>query len=243
MTTETRPSVGRGLRLSSLGLIAYSFLACSIIGLAWTNLRVANPGEAPLSDLTVAVLFEVLSWACLPIFAWLFVAEFTARGGSWRFGGALLAAAVVAEVPFDLAASGRAVDVSAQNPLWAFVFCFLGAKLFGYVDSRGGQAGLLKAVIAVGVALWLVLLQVGVRFGLVYLGLFIFAFFLVFWFLRARENTMMLTAGLLGASMLIAPALGVIALHYRAPMLDKDARLHWGFLWLYPALLLIAALV
>lgn len=227
---------GRGLSLKALIGIGYGFLIASVIGMVWANLRVDDPSAASLADLSAAILFEVLSWAGLPILTWCFVHQYWAHAGSWAMLGWIAAAALVAEVPYDLAVSQRAFDFSSQNLVWAFVVCFLLAKALETTKSGG-----LKVLAIVGAVLWLVLLCVGVRFGLVYVGLFVFAFFLVFWFLSARENTMMMTAGLLGASLLVAPALGTVFLHYRSTTIEDDRSSHWGLLWVYPVLMVLAA--
>ena len=65
-------------------------------------------------------------------------------------------------------------------------------------------------VLVVVAVLWDLLLRVGLRQHLMSLGAVTLGFVLIFWLMRSRENTMMFTAGLFGAVMMIAPGVGVL---------------------------------
>ncbi|WNE85450.1 MULTISPECIES: hypothetical protein [Bifidobacterium] len=92
--------------------------------------------------------------------------------------------------------------------------------------------------------LWDLLLHVGVDQRVLYTGVLTLSFVMVFYFLNARENSMMFTAGLLGAVMCITPAIGVAFLHYRnGEQGFKQPWTKWAFYVIYPVLLVFGALV
>lgn len=88
------------------------------------------------------------------------------------------------------------------------------------------------------------LLRVGLRQHLMSLGAVTLGFVLIFWLMRSRENTMMFTAGLFGAVMMIAPGVGVAFVHYYNGKFGyKHSWTKWMFYAFYPVILLICAAV
>jgi hypothetical protein len=226
------------LRVVGLVLVLISAFA-SAIGSA----RLPEDGSsAELSQLTAVVLLEAVSWVALPVYAWLLVRGFRSTRSVRRYAARLLVLAVVAEVPYDLATSGKAWDLSSQNP----VFALLVSLVVLWALERllhGPRRQVLGAVLVclAGVA-WLVIFNVDLRLGLMPGGVVILLFCLVFHLLSARENTMMMVGGALGAVAFVLPAVGVVLLHFR----DEEPGLHhprYLFYVLYPVGLLAAAAV
>ncbi|MBT1173098.1 ABC transporter permease [Bifidobacterium sp. MA2] len=259
-----------GLTAFRLKVIGAVFMALSV---ASTTLMPALLGPSASSDmlsLTEMVLCEVVSWCAVPIYAWLLVEGFRRTRNVWAYAGRLAALAVVCEVPYDLTTSGRVFDMSSQNPVFGLLIALIVLALLDWVGERGGgvrapAAGASPAVpasasrpsaaggsvaralvclaIVVAGVLWNILMNVGLRQHVLYVGALTLGFALVFRYLAARENTMMITAGLLGAMMLIVPAVGVIFLHYRngEPGCARPWT-RWAFYAVYPVLLLVGCL-
>ena len=242
----TQPaSIGKGLSLHKLLVIAHLFLMLSVIAAALVLARVDNVAEASLSELSTAVLFEAISWGAYPIIAFVFLMTYRMTEQKWTLFLLTVGAAIISEFPHDLAFSGQWVDMGQQSPVWALPLCVLIAMVwFGSEEHTAGQKALRRGGILLVSAAWILLFNIGLKLGLVYLGFVIVAFFVLFLALWGRENTMMLTAGLLGASMIVTPAVGVIFLHYRAPLIEENGRVP-SPLWftVYPAMLFVAALV
>ena len=101
------------------------------------------------------------------------------------------------------------------------------------------------AIVLVAVAglAWALLLHVGLRQGMFNMGVLLIGMALVFYALDAHENTMMMTAGVLGAVFFIMPAVGVAMLHTRRDELGYGHPwTKWVFYALYPVTLLLCAL-
>lgn len=274
----------RGLSGLRLKLIAGVMLFFQVASTALVPVLTGRD-FADMTTLTLAVICELVSWAAIPIYAWL-LAEGFRRTHSWGgYLARLVGLALVCEVPYDLVTFGRLWDWQSQNPVWALALGLIVLRLMklvrtqyraagaaGVSDHRaaeggdrsggGGAAGhsgssgadttgQIPAVLAVtlGVVflvagvLWALLLRLGTRQGLMPVGAVLVVLAVIFYLLEARENTMMMLAGLVGALALVAPAVGVAFLHYRNETRGSDSpRTSWLLYAIYPAGLLFGAL-
>ena len=233
----------RGLSIFRLKVIAGLFLALSV---ASTAVVPAFMGSdlTQMSTLTAIVLTEVASWAAIPIYAWLLVNGYRRTHNKVAYAGQLTALALVTEIPYDLATFGRMFDFSSQNPVFALVVGIVVLVLIDVVRERyagAAAAGLILLIALIG-ALWNLVLRAGVRQGLMNIGIILLGFVLIFYLVDRFENTMMMSAGLLGAVSFIAPAVGVAFLHYYNGRLGyRYPWTKWAFYALYPAMLLVGA--
>lgn len=256
MNQPNRSRASRGLTSFRLKVIGAVFMALSIasttlmpaiLGVSLdAGAGMASISSADMVSLTEIVLCEIISWCAVPIYAWLLVDGYRHTHGAWAYVGRLAALAVVCEVPYDLATSGKAFDMSSQNPVWGLVIALIVLALLDWTAARFGRATgaaarllICLAIVLAGI-MWNLLMNVGLRQHVMYAGALTLGFALIFRYLAARENTMMITAGLLGAMMLIVPAVGVMFLHWR----NGEAGYarpwtKWVFYALYPVMLLI----
>lgn len=239
-------ATGRGLSLEKLIIIAHVFLLLSCVAAALVQARVESVADASLSELSTAILLEAISWGAYPIisFVLLMVYKMTAYKATLLW--LTLGAALIAEFPHDLAFSGVWVDMTQQNPMWALAVCVVIALVWDLSEKQeaGPVRVLVRALILIVSVVWVLVFNIGLKLTFVYLGLVIIAFFLLFMTLWGRENTMMLTAGMLGAAFIVTPAIGVIFLHYRAPLILERGRVPNALcLSFYPTMLFIAAIV
>ena len=105
----------------------------------------------------------------------------------------------------------------------------------------------MKIVLSVGLVLigllWDLLLRVGLRQHMMSVGSVTLGFVLIFTLMRQHENSMMFTAGLFGAVMMIAPGVGVAFVHYYNGKLGyKHQWTKWAFYAVYPVILIICAI-
>jgi hypothetical protein len=232
-----------GLSVARLKVVGFVLVMLSAVASAVGAARLPDNGDAAdLSQLTAVVLVEAVSWIALPIYAWLLCRGLRHTRSVPRYALRLALLAVVSEVPYDLATSGRAWDLSSQNPVFALLVALVVLASLDHL-LRGPERHVLGAVaVCVAGVLWLALFDVGLRLGVVPTGVVILLFCLVFYFLGSRENTMMLVGGVLGALALVLPAVRMVVLHYRN---DEPGRPYPRYLFyvLYPVGLLAAALV
>lgn len=150
-----------------------------------------------LTVFQLKVIGAVASWFAIPIYAWLLVRGFRETHNRVAYGVQLLLLALICEVPYDLATSGKTFDFNSQNPVFGLFIAFVVLAALEWVAARYQKA--MRVVLSVGL----------MSIGSVTLG-----FVLIFTLMRSHENSMMFTAGLFGAVMMITPGVGVAFVHY-----------------------------
>lgn len=210
----------QGLSATRLRVVGFVLVA---LGAVSSAIAVAHaPGAPDMSTLTFVVLLEAVSWAAIPIFAWLLWQGFQSTANRGRFALLLALLAVLTEVPYDLVTSGRVWDPASQNPVFALLVGFVVMWALDYLLAGPRRNTLLAVAVCVAGVLWLAIFHVGLRLGVVPTGVVLLLFCLVFHFLGSRENTMMMVGGTLGALAGIFPAVGMLLLHYRRD--ERDIR-------------------
>lgn len=137
-------------------------------------------------------------------------------------------------------------NLYTQNPVWALALCALVLICLRWirrhqapVEGEGpktdvwlsaGTAGLLRILLLFASFLWVWMLNIGQVGTLFPTGLMMFVFVLLFYGLRYHENTMTMLAAAIGALEALAPAVGVLIVHFHN---DEDGYAHsWGrYVW------------
>lgn len=230
-----------GFSVFRLKVIGAVLMLLSVLGTTVLPKIFSNPGTDNMPALTILVVCEAVSWSAIAIYAWLLDQGYRHTGNMSLYILRLLALAVITEVPYDLATSGKVWDMTSANPVFALVIALLVLLALDWAArySNGIRVVISLAVVLAGF-LWMVLLRVGVRQQLMNAGALLLGFVVIFHLLRNRENTMMFTAGLLGAVMFLTPTIGVAVLHYRNDELRVTRPwTRWMFYALYPMMLVI----
>lgn len=93
-----------------------------------------------MTSLTAVVLSEVASWFAIPIYAWLLVRGFRETHNRVAYGVQLLLLALICEVPYDLATSGKTFDFNSQNPVFGLFIAFVVLAALEWVAARYQKA-------------------------------------------------------------------------------------------------------
>ena len=229
----------RGLNNLRLKIVGLVLVILSAVGTAFV--RKGMPGDlnqASLTQLTWSILLEAISWTGLPIYAWLTVTGFLHTSSVVRYGVRLLVLGLAAEVPYDLATTGKVWDMSSQNPALALVVVLIVLHALDRLgaQTRGVSLFMRVAVVVAGV-LWMLLLNIGLRLVLPG-GVVMLLFALIFRYLSNRENIMNLVGCVLGALAGIFPAFGLAILHFRNGEQGMGPVGKWFFYAAYPVCLL-----
>lgn len=204
-----------------------------------------HAGSDDMVAMTILVACEVVSWTAIPLYSWLLVQGYRHTHNAVLYGVRLLVLALVSEVPYDMATSGKVWDMGSQNPVFALMVALI---VIAAIDwAREHLQGVSKWIVSVLVAIaglaWVLMLHIGLRQGMLNMGLLLVGMALVFHLMDAHENTMMMTAGVLGAVFFIMTAVGVAMLHSRRDELGYTRPwVKWAFYVLYPLTLLVCAL-
>jgi hypothetical protein len=201
--------------------------------------------SASMGDLTFVVLLEAASWIALPIYAWLLVEGFAHTRNAGFYLLRLFILALITEVPYDLSYTGNVFDWSSQNPVWALLICLIVLIAMKYLAERKNAIfGLVRVIIVIAAVIYMWVLHVDVRLGAMQGGIVLLGLTLIFYFLRKKENTMVLAGALVGVIGFGVPIIGLIAIHARNEKLGyRRTWTKWVFYALYPAMLLLFGLL
>lgn len=234
-----------GLSVFRLKVIGAILMALSVASVTLVPMIFGEPSADNMTALTVAVVCELVSWCAVPIYSWLVYSGWKHTGNRAGYGAELFVVASLAGPSYDRIMTGRWFDAHTHNPVWGLFFAYIVLAAVDWVARTysGAVRWLMTVMLIAAGVLWNVMLQIGVSQQVMYTGVLALGFVMVFYFLGRHENTMMFTAGLLGAVMCITPGIGVAFLHYRSDALGyRHAWTKWVFCALYPAMLLLGAL-
>ena len=235
----------RGLSRTRLKVIGLALVLLGAVGSAILGRGLPSDlTQADLSQLTLAVAVEAISWIGMPIYAWLLHTGMAQTRNRVRYGLRLLGLAVVSEVPYDLATSGVAWNMVSQNPVWGLVVCLVVLSALEYLRQRKSALSVvLGIVMCLAGVLWMFMLNVYLRFGLMAGGVIMLLLCLVFFFLDGRENTMMLVGTMVSTLALVFPAMGLAVIHYRNDRYGLTRVSQYAFYAAYPVCLLAVGIV
>ena len=195
-----------------------------------TELRqmwVDNPNLMVLSSW--AAVFQLLGGLAVPVFAFLLVEGFLHTGSYKKYLLRILVFALVSEVPFDFAMSGRLLDWTSQNMLFTLTIGLVmlyGLKLFD--ASRA-----VKLLIVFAAVLWSMLIKV--QFGICVILLIA-----VYYLLRDNKAKLWL-GGAVSLMYVTGPVSNFVLSRYNHQLGNHPPK--YLFYILYPAHLLVLGLI
>lgn len=207
---------GKGLSQFRMKVLADVLLFFSPFSVAVLPHIVGTPSRENMFALSVCVIGEAISWASIPMFAWLLYQGFEWTGNAWLYGLRLLVLALIVLGILDLMYAWR-------------------TSVLKVVLSAG--------VIIIGL-LWDFMLSIGQTQRLMNVGIVTLGMCVTYYYLHSRENTMVFTAAIFGAACVLTPGLGAVALHYRNDKLGYTHRwTRWAFYPVYPIMLVLCAAI
>lgn len=113
----------------------------------------------------VGSVMQMIGGMAVPVFAFLLVEGFRNTSDYRKYFLTMLVTALVSEVPYDLAASGKIFDLSSQNALVSMCICLIMLKCLEIFRETRGAAGIfIKILILVAAIVWVSLFRA--EFGL-----------------------------------------------------------------------------
>jgi hypothetical protein len=227
--SERKTVNGRGLTRFGIAMWAFILITLGTLETSFVSRGILNARRADMQQLSVAVVTDAISWMALPLIAWLTFDGFHRTTHLARTIGITFAAAIICEVPYDMATFQKWWDLSSQNIIWAIGAALILLWVFRMVDPQppddwyqgphmqmsAAGAWAIRIIVVIAALLWMGLFNVGMRLGLVNEGVIIITMTVIFELLYRRENTMMYTAAIVGVLMFLTPGMGVMILHFR----------------------------
>ena len=185
---------------------------------------------------TVALVCKVVAPCAAPLFCFLLVEGFQRTSSFEKYLLRVGALALVCELPYNLAYSGRLFDLGSRNPVFALFISLIMLYFFSRYAEKGLKNLAMKTLIAVAAFLWCAMLGIDQGVCLVVLTGFL-------WYVRDKSNvrSMFAFCGAMVCTLFdmyyLGSCLSCIMLHrYNEERGEQNEKLNYAF---YPALLLI----
>lgn len=113
----------------------------------------------------IGSVMQLLGGLAVPVFAFLLVEGFRSTSSYKKYLFRLAAFALVSEIPYDLAMSGRVWDMSSQNALVTMTICLMMLFCLDMIKNKNGLAGgFMRALVVAASVVWVSLFRA--EFGL-----------------------------------------------------------------------------
>ena len=185
------------LTMSSRGLRIWGllFLTAGIIGRGIVQNRLLNVDAIGIENITqmmeydpsilkyatMAVMFQGIETLAVPVFAFLLVEGFRHTSDLKAYLIRLAGAAVLAEIPYNLVTTGKVLELTTRNPMFAMVIGLIVLFFFTMFEGNSLKNTLSKIMAVLGALLWGGFL--GVQNSVPVIGMI-----LVFWLARGSRN-------------------------------------------------------
>ena len=217
-----------GMLFLILGLFGRSILLNRYLGLADMTsdqlLEAMSTGSHVMTIVTVALVSQFVEACAAPIFC-LLLSE---------------GLAVISEIPFNYAMSGRFLDFSSRNPVFGMAMALLVLYLYTRYSEKKFVNLLYKTAFTIAAIFWCGLLRIDS-------GIICLVLTVVFWSFRKKPNIRNLMGGIaamlcsfLSIFYMVAP-MGLMVLHFYNG--EKGEENRWVTYLVYPVVLIIFGIV
>lgn len=147
-----------GIAFLALGIAGQSIIQNRILGLGSVStaelLEAMNNDPSIYGLATAALVFQVLQTCAAPIFSFLLVEGFLHTSNRKNYLIRVCGAALISELPYNLAMSGSLLDLSSRNPLFGLALCLVMIMLYDRYQEKGFSNTAIKSVISVAAFVW-----------------------------------------------------------------------------------------
>lgn len=141
-----------------MGIAGQSIIQNKILGLGSMTtgqlLEAMNADPNLMMFATLALVCQAVSTCAAPIFAFLVVEGFRHTSDLKKYLTRVAIMALVSEIPYNLAMSGRLIDLSSRNPALGLVLAMLVLVLFRQYPGKQVKNLLIKFVVVVAAIVW-----------------------------------------------------------------------------------------
>ena len=170
-TLRERPRglTASGLRLWGMlcvcaGMAGRGLLQNAMLGLNGLNsaqlLKLLETDPDAMSMVTVALVLEVIFTCAAPIFAFLLVEGFTHTGDFVKYLLRVAGVAVIAEIPYNLAISGKLLAMDSRNPAFALAVCLVVLYFYNRYSEKSFNNFFIKGFVTLAALIWMGMLQI-----------------------------------------------------------------------------------
>ena len=229
-----------GMLFVLLGIFGRSILQVRYLGLLNLTsdqlLEAMNTGPDVVLVVTFAIVLQFLETCAVPIFCFLMAEGFAHTSNAPRYLARVAGVAVISEIPYNFAMSGKLLDLGSRNPVFALLVVLFVLYLYRQYRDKKASNLLIKAFVTFAAIIWCSMLRIEHGVPIVVLTL-------TFWLVRNKPNIRNLVGGAVAMACslyspfyMVAP-MSVMVLHFYNGEKDDGNRL-FSYLF-YPAALIL----
>ncbi len=248
---ERKKSTGlTGSRLRIWGLL---FLAAGILGqsviqnrLLGTDqrtpqqlLELMSGSESAMILATAALVLKAIQTCALPIFAFLLTEGFSHTKSRRNYFFRVVGAALVSEIPYNLAMGGKLLDLSSRNPVFGLALSIAVLYFLQYYGQKSFQNVVIRVLVLLAALLWTAMLRISYGGAIVLLSALL-------WLLRSKPQMRIIAGSVCVVAFTImdpfylAAPMGFLPVHlYNTEPGEQNRLAHY---LAYPVILLVIGL-
>lgn len=147
-----------GFLFLGLGIFGRGLLQNGMLGMAGENnmdllLSMMDSSEGMIAA-TVAVVCQFLESCAAPIFCFLLVEGFLHTSDFSGYMKRVVGLALITEIPYNLAMSGKLLDLGSRNPVFAMVLCLVLLYFYNRYSAKSFVNVLIKLVVTLAAFVW-----------------------------------------------------------------------------------------
>lgn len=231
-----------GLLLLGMGVAGQSLIQNGALHMGSVSLaeltETLESSEVLMSLAATSLIMQAVQSCAIPVFVFLLVEGFHQTGDFQKYLLRMFALALLCELPYNLAVSGRIWAPESRNPVFAMAFALVLLFFLKSYSGRGGKSIVSQAAVILASLLWVFLLKV-VDGGTI---LLLTAAFWLFWEKPVGRllagAAVLLLCGAMNLPNIIAP-LGLLLVHFYNGEQGGGKRI-LNYLY-YPLMLLVFA--
>ena len=164
-----------GLIIAAFGMLGRGILQNRVLGMSSGRDLAAllESSAQAMNAATAAIILWVIEGTAVPIFTYLTVDGFQRTSSVKSYLLRLLLLAVVSEVPYHLALTGRLLSPSPRNPVFGLVLVVAMLYLLRYYDGQTVKYWLIRLLVLVAGCLWAGMAQVEYGVPMVLMAFFL----------------------------------------------------------------------
>lgn len=232
-----------GMLFVAAGVISRSVLQRSMLGMggiSGAQLLEIMSTESAMNIATAALVLQVLEACAVPIFACLLVEGFAHTSDFKKYLLRVLGLAVLSELPYNLAISGKLLDCSSRNPVFGVALGLIVLAFYKYYADRNAKNVAVKTVVTLAAVMWVGMLDIEYGVPMVLVSAVLWAFRSNTLLANVAGATVSIVCSLSSLFMMAAP-MGFLAVHsYNGEKGESNRTVDY---LAYPALLLGSFLV
>lgn len=247
-TSRSRGVTRQGLRIWGLLFIVLGTAGQSILQNGMLGVNSTSPEELlkmmenpdNMAKASIAIVLQFVLACAIPIFSFLLVEGVRHTSSMKKYFLRVAGVAVLSEIPFNLAMSGKWLDLDSRNPVFGILLALVMLYIYRYYAGLGIKNVLIKIVVLIVAIFWVEMLRI-------HEGAAVAVMVSVLWALRNKRAfqvlagcAAMFVCTIFSLFYLVAPLMFMMVHFYNGEPGEDNKLMNY---LAYPAILLVIGLV